>query len=163
MTETVFWSWLSSAVAGRSVKRVLNSVKRVLNSIKQGLNSVKQGLNSVKLSKTGTKLSRTEVKTSQTAVQTSKTGINQPWDPETRCVLLPLGSPTTSQNRHMCMSQWSRTPSRGTVLVDIRAGLRALLDGYTGGYWGGLYRYQGVPIQHVAARRTPEAPSGAGP
>ena len=76
---------------------------------------------------------------SQTAVQTSPRGINQPWDPETTCVLIPLGSPTGLQKRPYVhapvvpgLSQqrrWHRYGSQGGTRVGI-----------PGGVVGGLYR-----------------------
>ena len=66
----------------------------------------------------------------------------------------------------MCMSPWSRDRLSGTVLVDIRAGLRCL-DGYTGWVYGWV-----IPVYYPAtqlprakvpeprpAKRAPEAPS----
>ena len=82
-------------------------------------------------------------------MQILNTVYNQSGDPETGCVLTPLGSPTTSQN---CMSRRS-----GTLVRWSRGGTR---DGY-GGPW-----YRGIPTRPVPtqpARKKPTEDPGSSP
>ena len=64
---------------------------------------VKFSKTGLKLSKTGAKLSKTGAKPSEKTQSNGRVNLNilylPAWDPETGCVLPPLGSPTGSQKR----------------------------------------------------------------